>query len=322
MQIDPFIETQPRAERYAALASVFREPDSPGAYITSRSHPELVNAYFCLFQGPGRSIVQPYESVHVEGKLMGATTDQLLQRYAEAGIQVKTATEQFPDHISVEMAFMAYLAGQEEEHSSRSIVWRARQRRFLDEHLNRWAGILCDAIQESRVHPFFTRAAQATRILLDEEVHRLAYAKQTKKYPNIQLNLDEAHCTLCTLCVDNCRKGALSVSSSQDSLSLIFNCANCNGCRACMRLCPENAISLQRMPPTGLPAKEEKLTLISVTRAICPRCGRPHIAQPWLERLAAQLQDNPGMRASLLLCPVCKYLSDQDIPTQLVQSQE
>lgn len=322
MQIDPFSETQPRAERYAALASIFREPDTPGAYITSRSHPELANVYFCLFQGAGRPLVQPYESFHIEGRLMGAVTDQLLQRYTEAGLQVKTTIGQFTDHISIELAFMAFLVDQEEEQSSRCLIWRARQRRFLNEHLYRWAGTFCEAIQESQVHPFFTQAACATQKLLDQEVHRLTHTKQTKKYPNIRLDLDAASCTLCTLCVDNCRQGALSVSSSQNSLSLIFNHTECNGCRACLRLCPENAITLRRMPPTDMPPMEEILTLISAARAICPRCSQPHIALPWLERLSVHLQGDPGMRASLLLCPVCKYFTDLDVPIQPLHMQE
>lgn len=322
MQIDPFSVTQPRAERYAALASIFRAPDTPGAYISSSANPELANAYFCLFQGTGRPEVQPYESVHIEGRLMGAVIDRLQMRYADAGVRVQRATEQFPDHISVELAFMAYLAIQEEEQGSRSVIWRARQRRFLNEHLNRWAGNFCGSIQEKRIHPFFTQASQAIKQLLDEEVLRLAHPKQIKSHPNIRLDLDITSCTLCTLCVDNCRQGALSVSSSQDSLSLAFNHADCNGCRACLRLCPENAISLQRMPPTSTHPKEEKVTLISAARAICPRCRQPHIALPWLERLAAHIQGDPGMHASLLLCPVCKYFAEQEVPTQIVHTQE
>lgn len=321
-------ETVSRSQRYITVAMAFRTPEAGAPR-------DLTLAYTRLFTGPGQPVAHPYESVYVEGQLMGEAAAQVAERYAEAGLQVSAAGHDLPDHVSIELAFMAYLASQEEHEPERADTWRERQRRFLYEHLARWIPQFCEKIEGSETHPFYCQAAQAARRLIEEDTARLASSdwgpriadqseirspkSEINRYPNIHLGVDRTLCTLCTLCTDNCQPGALTVDCTSTTLSLAFDPARCNGCRACLRLCPEEAIIIEPGPPLTAPSSTPGSVVATAQRVLCPDCHRPHIAEPWLERLAERLGDGEAARRSLALCPFCKAASGNTIPVRLSQ---
>lgn len=284
-----------RSQKYLDLALAFCPPEDNSS--------ELALAYTRLFLGPQKPLVYPYESVHIEGQLGGITCDQVKRCYAEAGLKMSTTQHQLPDHISVELAFMAYLAAQEEQDTAQAQTWRQKQRRFLLDHLARWLPSFWQKIENSAAHPYYHEAACTLRMLVEGDLKR---STVTKRYLNIRLSVDTQRCTLCTLCKDSCSPGAISVESTHTALTLLFNRADCNGCRACLRICPENAIILERCPPLDQPRRSQQSSMASAPRVICPRCHQPHIALPWLEQLTRRLEDGKFATQSLVYCPPCK----------------
>lgn len=332
-------EAGARSQRYQALARLFQGP-GPNA------PDDLRQAYTRLFLGPGRAIAHPYESVYRHGQLSGESAFQVARTYAEAGLQVSQNTE-LPDHISFELAFMAHLAAQEESHPNEADRWRARQRRFLTEHLGRWLPEFSRRVELSQTHPIYVEAAERARRLVEEDLARLASpedfrphsspsptdsldqpdarlpapTRQPRRFPNLHLRMDASRCTLCSLCTDACRLGALAVECTSDTIYVVFDQARCNGCRECLRICPEKAIAIARGPAQFTPARSSMTRLVTASRVVCPACYQPHIAKPWLERLAVRLGDSASVRQSLALCPICKASSTQEnkLPARLPQ---
>ncbi len=87
----------------------------------------------------------PYESVYLDpgGQAAGWTIALLEQEYAAAGLALSPSLKDLPDHVAVELEFMAFMCGQEADAWNRETVADAvealkREATFLDTHLTRW----------------------------------------------------------------------------------------------------------------------------------------------------------------------------------------
>lgn len=324
-QIDMQSKSLLYSQKYLKLALAFRPPDA-------KTSPDLSSAYSQLFLGPGRPIAQLYGSTYLEGQLFGETTVQVQQMYAEAGLRIPESQRELPDHLSIELAYMAHLTFQEERDPSNSSLWRTRQLKFLRGHLGRWLPELCNTLEQNNAHPYYLLAAQTAKLLVDRNLERLSppaivpkaevderietltsfrttdrpSLNHPARFPNVRLMIGATMCTLCTLCVDQCDPGALSVERSPTSLNLLFNPAQCNGCRKCLRYCPEDAIKLELGPPLSARLSLAPSLIMTDRRIICPKCQRPHISETWLKRLAERMGGGQSVRMSLTLCPFCK----------------
>jgi TorA maturation chaperone TorD len=127
-----------------------------------------------LFVGPFRLEAPPYGSVHLEeGRtLMGDSTVAAARCYAEAGLA--TIAHEPPDHIGIELEFMAYLAARSataraagDERQAEQLA-RA-QRRFLGEHLGAWAPRFCDAMRHGARTCFYRALAECLGHVIDAE---------------------------------------------------------------------------------------------------------------------------------------------------------
>ncbi|GMR09304.1 MAG: hypothetical protein BMS9Abin28_0122 [Anaerolineae bacterium] len=318
------------SKRYLELAQAFRAP-------MDATPDDRILEFTRLFLGPGRAIANPYESVYLESRLAGESTERVSRCYAEAGLQVGDEYPELPDHISLELAFMAHLTMKEASETPQRELWRQRQRDFLQHHLARWLPSFCQRLDQSDGSPFYRQAAQAAKTLVEQDLARLsadthgkapreagtrapwtrfegphpAAGPRPRRYPNIRLSVS-AQCTLCTLCTDNCQQSALAVEQSSTTLSLRFEPDRCNGCRACQRLCPEDAITIHRGRPQLAPTSVGASILAAAPRVSCPSCMRPHIAAPWLDRLAERLGGDEAVRRSLALCLPCKAARGND----------
>jgi len=300
-----------RSQRYLDLALAFRPPEDRSS--------ELALAYTRLFLGPQKPLAYPYESVYVEGQLGGMTCGQVTRCYAEAGLKLMSSMREMPDHISVELAFMAHLAAQEEQAPDQAKLWRQRQRRFLLDHLARWLPMFWQNVENSPAHPYYREAARSLRDLVERDLNR---STPKKRYPNISLRVDTQRCSLCTLCQDSCRPAALSVDCTRTELTLLFNPANCNGCRACLHICPEGAITLERNQPLDQPRRSQQQVVAAAPRVICPKCQQPHISVPWLELLTRRLEDGNFVAHSLVYCPPCKSTLEVELGHTVSSVQE
>lgn len=122
-----------------------------------------------LFIGPFEIQAPPYASLYLdpERRLMGRVSQQVAREYAEAGLAPGPPPREAPDHVTVELEFMYFLAFQEATTADR--VWAERQRRFWRSHLGRWLPELARRIRDGNSHPFHAALAQLVACFADWE---------------------------------------------------------------------------------------------------------------------------------------------------------
>src|SRR3972149_2229288 len=117
---------------------------------------EVQGEYLRLFQGPGHLLAPPYESVyrHPEGLVMGEWAGEMTRWLGEEGLALSPHFRDLPEHVAVELEFMACLCAAE------SRAWRgadekrvrhylARERDMLRGHLSCWVPAFCQQVQAS-----------------------------------------------------------------------------------------------------------------------------------------------------------------------------
>ncbi len=130
-----------RSVCYRGFAEAFRSPGG-GADIfdetliplpSKDASAEFLGAFDPSVSKSGCSL---YESAHSEREQM-ALYEELVRWYDHFGLQRKTRAE-LPDHISIELEFMHFLAYREhvmESHRDSVETLRSAQRAFLEKHL-------------------------------------------------------------------------------------------------------------------------------------------------------------------------------------------
>lgn len=149
----------------AALAALNTAVDT--ALASPQGIIDLQVEFTRLLRGIGKSCgaPEPYESMVLEGRLYGDTTEMVAMAYAEAGYQDLVPDAGPPDHVGTELRFMSVLCFREmeawaacdEEGAGR---WLEREQRFLDEHLLRWVPQHCQRIAELTTHAFYLAVAK------------------------------------------------------------------------------------------------------------------------------------------------------------------
>jgi TorA maturation chaperone TorD len=181
-----------RAHVYDLLATVFRRPLDARRLERLRA-PEMLAAmsaaaidpgqdfinddaeavldrlaidYTQLFHGPAERI-SPYECIQLGDSedLMGPAAGAVRRFMAEAGVAVVPESGELPDHISVELAFMAELARREaaaiEADDGKTAKFVASlECRFLTLHLGRWAERFARKVWDRAKTPFYAAMAE------------------------------------------------------------------------------------------------------------------------------------------------------------------
>ena len=109
-------------------------------------HRALGEEYVRLFMhNPALDPCLPYESVYAnpEGGAAPWIMTLLEQEYASAGLWLSPSTNDMPDHVAVELEFMAFLCGKEAdawngEDIGEGLRYLELQSGFLNRHLVRW----------------------------------------------------------------------------------------------------------------------------------------------------------------------------------------
>ena len=146
----------------------------------------LAVEYAGLFLGPGGH-VNTHESVQADkdGYLWGDRTVAVRNFIECAGVGYRKNFKGIPDHISVELEFMAMLARFEAEEWQAGNAERAAncleyQREFLAMHLGAWCGKFCTQVIERAGMPLYRQMATLLRDLVTTEIEdvsrRLAHA--------------------------------------------------------------------------------------------------------------------------------------------------
>ena len=289
-----------RSRTYGDLAQSFARPREG-----------LVAEYARLFVGPGPPAAHPYESVYRERQVMGNCSLAVHQRYAEEGLAPQDHL--LPDHVAVELEFMAHLASKEAEaweqgdHDGAEACL-VRQELFLQEHLGRWLPSFCQRVLVSEAHPFYADLAQRAWDHVAEDLAglrswlRAAAEGSTGKDHSWTLTVG-SECTLCGTCVRLCEGKALRVSQEKNQICLLFDPVACDGCAACQQWCPERVVTVEPSPH----AEGESVLLMCSPLVNCAGCGQPYLPAALLARVQEQAAaDTEGLGRQLTMCPACK----------------
>jgi putative dimethyl sulfoxide reductase chaperone len=120
--------------------------------------------------------VVPHEAFYLDEnrRLGGRITAAVQQSYDLAAAYTSEQCLELPDHIGVELEFMAFLCDLEEQFwasSELSGVGKCRelQRSFLEDHLLRWHAALCEKVEGEAALDLYRALARLTFEFLESE---------------------------------------------------------------------------------------------------------------------------------------------------------
>lgn len=139
---------------------------------------ELKIEYTRLFVGPFALPAPPYGSVYLDDgrRLMGDSTIDAVRRYREVGIEMDPVQHDVPDHIAVELEFMAYLLHLEQVAAADDdAVEKAleRQESFLEKHLCAWVPIFAEKVEQDTESAFYHELVGAVSLFVVEDLERV-----------------------------------------------------------------------------------------------------------------------------------------------------
>ena len=196
-----------RSRLYGLLATVFRREPS-AEFLCQMKTPEMMVAlagagidlgeefeterfadiaenlaieYTRLFLGPGKHI-SPHESVQLKrgsGILWGQETVAVRKTYRAAGFDIGETETDIPDHLSVELDFLALLAKEEAqawEQKDQELTAKSLhlQHGFISRHLGKWAAGFCAKVKEEADFAFYPAFAELLRGYLSGEKSEIA----------------------------------------------------------------------------------------------------------------------------------------------------
>lgn len=187
-----------RETLFTILASLFLE--APSAALVETLWPLLVEctqtklessappsvaslqkAFTRHWIGPGKDYVPPYASIYLHPAppekplLWGMEAVVLQSEYEAAGLRIAPGGIRIPDHLGVELQFMAYLCRREAEawengDTIQAQDWRSQQEKFTQRHLLNWLPLLSARLRQVNAHPFYCMAMEFLEKLLRREI--------------------------------------------------------------------------------------------------------------------------------------------------------
>jgi TorA maturation chaperone TorD len=147
---------------------------------------DLAVEYTRLFLGPGKH-VRPYAATYLGGagaSLCGPTTVWARDFMERSGFALTPEHRDLPDHVSIELEFMARMAEREAraiEESDDETAGQCRwiQKEFLDNHLGRWLPEFCGHAAEHAELSFYRELARLTGHFVESEAEYFAQAAET-----------------------------------------------------------------------------------------------------------------------------------------------
>ena len=126
---------------------------------------EVAVAFVRLFLHADRGeTVHPYESVHRSGRLMDPEClKELRLLYDAADIRPREDLQVPPDHLGLELEFLAFLleqAAAAPEGSAARLAWSALASRMVEEHLVPFADSFLPRLNAADPHPFYRWAGR------------------------------------------------------------------------------------------------------------------------------------------------------------------
>ena len=242
---------------------------------------------------------------------MGDCTLAVRQIYAAEGLAPDGHS--LPDHVAVELEFMAHLArreakAREQGDEEEALACLRQQEAFLGEHLGHWLPRFCQRVLAAEAHPFYASLAQRTREHVAQDIAQvrawLSAAEPAEERDHWTVTVGSG-CTLCGLCARLCSQEALRLVQERGKICLLFDPVPCDGCAVCQQWCPEGAVTVE--PSAGA---EGQCVLMRSPLSTCPGCGQPYLSAALLAQVLEQAAgDDEELRRRLALCPACKASS-------------
>jgi len=147
----------------AAIWTLADNKDIPTASALAEA---LRLEYARLFIGPYMLPCPPYESVYREPAwgVMGETTLEVRRAYKAAGFAIDPGVRELPDHVAIELEFLAGL-GEEEakawaaDDEPTGLCWLEHEHTFLERHLGVWLPVFTNRMLGATTLPFYRSLA-------------------------------------------------------------------------------------------------------------------------------------------------------------------
>jgi len=148
----------------------------------------LEREYMNLLRVPGGKYVTPYESVYcdsrevqgqcVRGLLSGQSAIDVKKWYRLARFEIAADYEDLPDHISLELRYLAELCRKEQELEDEGDLKRLErawemERDFLAAHPARWIDALATKIEGKTRNPYYLYVAGLARAFVQRDLASL-----------------------------------------------------------------------------------------------------------------------------------------------------
>jgi TorA maturation chaperone TorD len=142
---------------------------------------ELQKEYTRLFITAYHKVVAPpYGSVYLNSEklIWGRSTAEVARLYEAAGLGMNENFHDIPDHIAAELEFASYLIAEQLKRDERSLSASEQlptlEKRFLTEHLHKWAPAFFNRVVECSSAGFYQAAALMGRQFIDRDVMYLS----------------------------------------------------------------------------------------------------------------------------------------------------
>jgi len=133
--------------------------------LLAHLQPQFIRLFQVSLDSP---VCHPYESFYLdpERHSIGWIALDLAQEYAAEGLALSPTFRDMPDHVAVEMEFMAFLCGREAMAWEQGETERARQilgreRAFLEAHLGRWLPRFAQWVMAADAGGFYATVLEA-----------------------------------------------------------------------------------------------------------------------------------------------------------------
>ncbi len=273
------------------------------AGIPSERPDQRRKRYATLFAS-GRPRFWLYESAARIGKILGPQTFEMARLYRARGLE--SAGAELPDHISLELTFLSYLAGQHDD--------SFHERQFLEKHGD-WMIHLGRALAQSG-DPVYALIGALLGDWLTEQMLPATqrsghHSQQTipqhsvvdaARNPFIPIIPNPDDCTLCGFCAQVCPTRALKVMQNNEYDFLSLNPTECIHCGKCERICEFHAMVMSSPSPNEGGDMSEGQILRQSPHARCLTCGKPIASQAEMKYIVSQI----GGAAWQHLCLDCR----------------
>lgn len=139
---------------------------------------DLLWEYTRLFIGPYKLPCPPWESVYTSPQrlMMQEPYDEVEGFYREIGLTINN-TQVMPDHIGVELNFLAVLCGKINNDPEKSLYFLGIAKRFWDEHLQRWVPQFTMDMEAAADFPIYKSLARVTRDFITSQLNLLDHSR-------------------------------------------------------------------------------------------------------------------------------------------------